>query len=97
MVAPEAVRDKDLQTLLGIVSGRRDDPPPGGLPWSLLQDLMGLIRCDEMTLAGFDTPQQETWFAQTIPPGHEDEDEDDVEVFWANYPDSYCCYPVLTA
>ena len=67
MVAPVTVSEKDLHTLLGIVGGHRDDLPPDGLPWSLLDDLMAQVRCDEMTLAGFDTPQQEIWFAQTIP------------------------------
>ena len=49
MVAPVTVREGDLHTLLGIVSDHREDLPPDGLPWSLLHDLMGLIRCDEMT------------------------------------------------
>ena len=50
MVAPVTVREKDLRTLLGIVGEDRAGPAAaGGLPLSLLADLMGQIRCDQVT------------------------------------------------
>jgi hypothetical protein len=44
--APVTASERDLRTLLGIVADDRCDPPPDGLPWSLLADLMDLVRCD---------------------------------------------------
>ena len=74
MVAPVTVSEKDLRTLLGIVSdGRADLPAEGGLPLSLLADLMGQIRCDTMSFEGLDSNLQTEWFWQGIP----DWDDDD--------------------
>jgi hypothetical protein len=33
----------------------------------LLHDLVGLIRCDVVSLTGIDTARQEVWFGQDIP------------------------------
>jgi len=83
MVAPVTVREKDLHTLLGIVNGHREDLPPDGLPWSLLHDLMGLIRCDVVSFTGVDTTRQAIWFDQEIPT--DETAEEDAAAFWANY------------
>src|SRR5262249_35550235 len=83
MVAPVTVREKDLHTLLGIVNGHREDLPPDGLPWSLLHDLMGLIRCDLVSFTGVDTTRQAIWFDQEIPT--DETAEEDAAAFWANY------------
>jgi DNA-binding CsgD family transcriptional regulator len=94
MVAPVAVSETDLHTLLGMVSDDRADLPPQGLPWSLLHDLTGQIRCDVVCFAGFDTPQETIWFAQDIPP---DDSEYDDRAFWDNYRDcEVCSYPDRT-
>ncbi len=55
MTAPVTVRGRDLRALAAIVSEDRPDLPDGeGLPPSLLADLMGQIRCDQVVLVGFD-------------------------------------------
>ncbi len=74
MVAPVTVSEKDLHTLLGIVSDDRTDlPAEGGLPLSLLADLMGQIRCDAVSFEGLDSNLRTEWFWQGIP----DWDDDD--------------------
>ena len=54
---------------------------------------MGQIRCDDLSLDGWDPGRQMCWFSQEIPsfsdaPGYEALDQ----VFWENYPD----YPVCS-
>ena len=50
MTAPVTVSERDLRTLLGIVQDTRDDLPDAGLPMSLLTELTGQIRCDNLSL-----------------------------------------------
>ena len=92
MVAPVTVSERDLRALLGVVSSDRGDLPPQGLPLSLLDDLMGQIRCDAgVSFTGFDSSQQVYWFEQDSNPP--DDGEDFVQVFWDNYWDcNYCSY-----
>jgi DNA-binding CsgD family transcriptional regulator len=66
MAAPLIPRERDLRTLAGIVSERRDDIPAEGMPMSLLSDLASQIRCDVISFEGFDSNRQVTWFAQVI-------------------------------
>ena len=96
MVAPVTVSEKDLRTLLGIVSDDRADlPAEGGLPLSLLADLMGQIRCDIMAFHGLDSNLLTEWFWQSIPDW--DDDDADAEAldhahwehFWDCQPCSY--------
>jgi DNA-binding CsgD family transcriptional regulator len=92
MSTPVRASDRDLRALAAIVSQDRPDLPEGeGLPPSLLADLMGQIRCDVLSLDGWDPGRQMCWFSQEIPsfsdaPGYEGMDQ----VFWESYPD----YPV---
>jgi DNA-binding CsgD family transcriptional regulator len=92
MSTPVRASDRDLRALARIVSEDRADLPDGeGLPPSLLADLMGQIRCDVLSLDGWDPRRQMCWFSQEIPsfsdaPGYEGMDQ----LFWENYPD----YPV---
>ena len=68
MRASLTASEHELCTLAGIVSETRPDlPAEGGLPESLLADLMGQIRCDEVVLVGFDGGRQAYWFAQEVP------------------------------
>jgi DNA-binding CsgD family transcriptional regulator len=99
MSTPVQASDRDLRALAAIVSEDRPDLPNGeGLPPSLLADVMGQIRCDVLSLDGFDPRRQMCWFSQEIPsfsdtPGYEGMDE----VFWENYPDfPVCRYAVRT-
>src|SRR6516225_1900212 len=72
MSAPVTVRGRDLRALAAIVSEDRPDlPDGGGLPESLLADLMDQIRCDRLSFLGFDSGRQETWFAQRVPAGND--------------------------
>src|SRR5262245_23017688 len=84
MVAPVAVRGRDLRALAAIVSEDRLDLAAGeGLPPSLLADLMSQIRCDCVALSGIDSARQEKWVSQGIPP---DEDEQvTASTYWRHY------------
>jgi DNA-binding CsgD family transcriptional regulator len=70
MTAPVTVSERDLRTLLGIVQDKRDDLPEAGLPLSLLADLTGQVRCDNVSVFGCNycsaTAAEE--FMQEIPP-----------------------------
>jgi DNA-binding CsgD family transcriptional regulator len=89
MSTPLRASDRDVRALAAIVSEDRPDLPDGeGVPPSLLADLMGQIRCDDLSLDGWDPGRQMCWFSQEIPPfsdapGYEALDQ----AFWENYPD----------
>ena len=93
MSTPVRASDYDLRALAAIVSEDRPDLPDGeGVPPSLLADLMGQIRCDILSLDGWDPGRQMCWFSQEIPPfsdapGYEALDR----VFWENYPNFPVC------
>ena len=104
MAAPVRVSERDLHTLLGIVSNDRDDLPEHGLPPSLLCDLRGLIPSDFVTCLGLDSGRQEQWFGQDVAAGDSDAvgevataDPDGEEVFWDDFWSSEpCSYPDRT-
>jgi DNA-binding CsgD family transcriptional regulator len=91
--------DRDLRALAAIVSQDRSDLPGGeGLPPSLLADLMGQIRCDDVFFLGFDSSRQAFWFGQEIVPSTDTPGSDDLDrVYWKHYWDSrFCSYPGRT-
>jgi len=99
MTTPMKASDQDLRALAALVSQDRPDLPDGeGLPPSLLAGLMGQIRCDALSLDGWDTGRQAVWFSQEIPSGdaalgYEAMDQ----VFWDNYWDcQHYSYPART-
>jgi DNA-binding CsgD family transcriptional regulator len=102
MTAPVAVSERDLRTLLGIVSDGRTDLPADGLPPSLLTDLMSLIRCDAVTFTGVDSGRQQEWFSQDVPPAGVGAAADDGQravdqQHWDHYWDfAPACYPDRT-
>jgi len=59
--------EQDLRTLTAIVAGDREDLPAQGLPPSLLSELTDQIRCDSVSLQGFDSGRRQVWFNQPIP------------------------------
>ena len=67
---PVTVSERDLGApLAGIVTEDRPDPPVwGGLPPSLVADLMSQICCDWVRFAGFDSGRMAYRFGQEIPP-----------------------------
>jgi DNA-binding CsgD family transcriptional regulator len=98
MTAPVAASERDLRVLAAIVSeDRLDVPEGGGLPPSLLADLMGQIRCDGIGFQGFDSQRPETWFVQAIPDPdyawHEENDPVHWRHYWGCQP---CSYPDRT-
>ena len=101
MSTPVRASDRDLRALAAIVSKDRPDlPDGGGLPPSLLADLLGQIRCDGFVFEGFDSGRQKTWILQSMPTLGDDELEAAEEldpVHWAYYWDSQpCSYPDRT-
>jgi DNA-binding CsgD family transcriptional regulator len=98
MVAPVTASEGDLYALAGIVSEDRPDVPAnGGLPPSLLADLIGQIRCDVIGFAGFDSGRQETWSFQFTPDGGEAVVHDAAPVQWKHYWHCQpCSYPDRT-
>jgi DNA-binding CsgD family transcriptional regulator len=97
MRAPVIASEQELRTLAGIVSEQRPDLPEAGLPESLLADLMGQIRCDEVCFVGMDSGQRAQWFGQEVPftdtPGWEDLERVHWEQYWDCQP---CSYPDRT-
>jgi DNA-binding CsgD family transcriptional regulator len=90
MSTPIRASDRDLRALAAIVSEDRPDMPDGeGLPPSLLADLMGQIRCDALSLDGWDSGRQTCWFSQQIPAGINYQALD--RVFWDHYWDCQPC------
>jgi DNA-binding CsgD family transcriptional regulator len=100
MSTPVRASDQDPRTLAGIVSDDRPDLPEAGLPPSLLADLMGQIRCDELSFEGFDSARQASWFTQALPPlddGAFEEFEGRELAHWQLYRDCQpCSYPDRT-
>jgi DNA-binding CsgD family transcriptional regulator len=100
MLAPVTVRRRDLRALAAIVSEDRPDLPDGeGLPPSLLADLMAQIRCDALSLDGWDARRQMWWFSQEVPA--RDAGGTDYgaleQVFWEHYWDCPpASYPART-
>ena len=74
MSSPVRASDRDLRALAGIVNENRPDLPDGeGLPLSLLADLTGQIRCDEISLERYDSGSRRGRFLQGIPAPTDDE------------------------
>jgi hypothetical protein len=68
MTSPVTVSERDLRTLLGIVSGERGDLPAAGLPLSLLAELKDQVPCDELDFGGHDAGRQVYLFSHAVPP-----------------------------
>jgi DNA-binding CsgD family transcriptional regulator len=98
MTAPVAASERDVRVLAAIVSENRPDvPAEGGLPPSLLAELMGQIRCDVIAFGGFDSRRQETWSVQSIPDGGVAVVDDAAPVNWQHYWHCQpCSYPDRT-
>ena len=100
MSMPVTASEQDLRTLAAIVTGDREDLPAQGLPLSLLSELMDQIRCDSVSLQGFDSGRQQVWFNQSIP--YDGDYPDDLaaaldQAHWGHYWHSGpCSYPDRT-
>ncbi len=90
MTAPVTVSERDLRTLLGIVTDDRGDLPAAGLPDSLLADLMNVVRCDVVAFFGLDSGREAYWFGQDVPA----KDLSGAQGFWVYYWDCpFLSYP----
>ena len=98
MTAPVAASERDVRVLAAIVSENRPDvPAEGGLPPSLLAELMGQIRCDVIAFGGFDSRRQETWSVQSMPDGGVAAVDGAAPVNWQHYWHCQpCSYPDRT-
>jgi DNA-binding CsgD family transcriptional regulator len=104
MRAPVTASERDLRALAGIVTEDRSDLPAGeGLPPSLLDDLLGLIPSDCLSILGIDSGRQENWFGYDFPVRDFPVDDFDIagdaspEEFWDNYwASDSCSYPDRT-
>jgi DNA-binding CsgD family transcriptional regulator len=98
MSTPVRASDRDLRALAAIVSEDRADLPEGeGVSPTLLVDLMGQIRCDALSLDGWDTRHQMCWFRQQVPSGDVAACEALDQVYWEHYWDcQLCSYPART-
>jgi DNA-binding CsgD family transcriptional regulator len=98
MTALIAASERDVRALAAIVSENRSDvPAKGGLPPSLLAELMGQIRCDVIAFGGFDSRREETWSVQSIPDGGVAVVADAAPVNWQHYWHCQpCSYPDRT-
>ena len=99
VVAPVMASERDLRTLAAIVSEDRADlPANGGLPESLLSDLMSQIRCDVISFERFDSQREKTRFLQSIPDPDRAWLEEMDPLHWQHYWDCRpCSYPDRTA
>ena len=93
MSTPVRASDRDLRALAAIVSEDRPDLPDGeGLPSSLLADLMSQIRCDALSLDGWDIGRQACWFSQENPSGDAAVGYESLDpVYWQHYWDCQPC------
>ena len=97
MSIPVRASERDLCALAGIVTqDRRDLPAAEGLPPSLLADLMGQIRCDEICLERYDSGRQGYWLLQGLPVTDDTGPAEDwlqgwLQVYWENYWDCQPC------
>ena len=90
MTAPVTLSERDLLALLGIVTDHLGEDPGDGLPLSLLRQLMVQVPSEAVSFFGLDSRQQAVWFGQGVP----DDDEGDMDAFWAHYWDCLpCSYP----
>lgn len=98
MTTPVTASDRDLRALADIVTEDRPDvPSTGGLPPSLLADLMSQIRCDVIAFGGFDSGRQQTWSTQFMPDGGQAVAAASDPVHWQHYWQCQpCSYPDRT-
>jgi DNA-binding CsgD family transcriptional regulator len=100
MSTPVRASDRDLRALARIVSEDRPHvPAEQGLPESLLADVMGQIRCDQVAFLGVDSGRRAHWFWQEDPLVDEGEDLHAAlkQAYWEYYWDCrFCSYPSRT-
>src|SRR5215813_342887 len=97
MAARLTVNERDLRTLLDIVSVRRSDScgrAQAGLPPSMLADLLEEVGGDCITFIGLDSMQSVTWSMQGEPTV---DLLDNPDGFWDNFWGcASCSYPART-
>jgi DNA-binding CsgD family transcriptional regulator len=89
--------ETDLDSLLA-VTRRYDDDGGEALPWELLHDLRGLIRCDQLAASGQDSSTMSTFADQSLEVDQPSADEliELEAVFAMHFWGSTCSYPDRT-
>lgn len=91
MTGPVSVTERDVHSLLRIVTDEREEASGDGLPWSLLTDLIEQIPSDGLSFTGLDSRQRTGLFDQALPAESQD---DGGPEFWAHYwKCEPCSYP----
>lgn len=65
----EVLAERDLRALMAVVEEGRRDEPTDGLPWAVLDELAGLIRCDAVTFTEGDLIHHRALFDQNYEEG----------------------------
>jgi DNA-binding CsgD family transcriptional regulator len=101
MSTPVLDTEPDVMALADVTARDRSDVPAQGLPSSLLSDLARLIPCDRISVSGYDSVQELTWFRQALENGDQPEqpaspaDQKAMgQLHWMHYWDCQSCsYP----
>jgi DNA-binding CsgD family transcriptional regulator len=65
----EVLTERDLRALMAVVEEGRRDQPTDGLPWAVLAELAGVIRCDAVTFTEGDLIHHRSLFDQNFEEG----------------------------
>jgi DNA-binding CsgD family transcriptional regulator len=89
------ISERDLRTMLRLVSDPGDEDPTEPLPWSLLTGLKQLIPCDTAQILQLDSQSREALVDQEVSDSpFELESPNSTPVLWEHYWSSpQCCYP----
>jgi hypothetical protein len=91
------VSERDLRTMLRLVSDPGDDHRTEPMSCELLHELKELIACDSIVVTQLDTMRCEILFMQSFPADDGSTRSQDIELeqlFWKHYRTSAaCCYP----
>jgi len=100
MAGRMTVGDRDLRTMLRLVSAPGDDNPTEPMSRSVLSGLKELIACDSIVVTQLDTLRREALFSQIFPTGDDGTSSQDMELeqlFWKHYwTSAACCYPDIS-
>jgi hypothetical protein len=88
-MTPISVPAADLDRMMRIVEALDLGEDGGGLPWSILHELRGLVRCEVIEFGSFDYAQRLYYYDQGLDRPAYDPATDDI--FWELFPTS-CGY-----
>jgi DNA-binding CsgD family transcriptional regulator len=97
----EALSERDLRALVGVIEEGRRDEPTEGLPWAVLDGLAALVRCDAVSFPECDLAHQRGILLQWREDGERslflgDDPPDPVEIWGYTRDFLPCEYPHRT-